>query len=415
MLVITVIVITVLDYFAVSKKLLREVVIMKAKTFLPILLIVIVLFPAVACREAPAPPALTQTPAVTPMEEATMPPTATTTTAPPTATAPAELTATPVPETPTLAPTATAEPEATATPAALTITDPAAGVVVAPGSALTVAGRAPADAAAVAVALRAAGMTLAAVEASVAETAWVATVDVPENVTGPAVLEAALDGEPAESLSLEIRRAQAASGSAISLDYPTAESKAVAGHVLFFQGRVQQPIDGAVTIEVRYDDCQSTAARQAFDVGQGGQWWGFVVVPETVFGPACAMASTGEMGAPGEGAWRAAQTELELLAIDDEEARGVFVGNFPNTEVTPGGSVAVYGSAFNAPGRQVTVALRVEEETVAEEEVTADAFGYWTADLVLPADVTAPGGSFVAVVQYEEGEETASVPFLTGR
>lgn len=387
------------------------------KSFLAILLMVGVLLGTVACREAAATPAPTQAPAVTSVEEATLAPTATGTT-PPTATATtatATAMATQAPATPTLAPTATPEAEATATPAALTITDPAAGVIVAPGSALTVAGRAPADAAAVAVVLRAAGMTLAAVEAAVAETAWVATLDVPENVTGPAVLEAALEGEATETLALEIRRAQAAAGPSISLEYPTAESRAVAGHVLFFQGRVQQPIDGAVTIEVRYDKCQSTAARQQFDVGQGGQWWGFVVVPESVFGPACAVASTGEMGAPGEGAWRAAQTELEILAIDDEAARGVFVGNFPNEEVAPGESVTVYGSALNAPNRQVSVALQVDEQTVAEEEVTGDAFGYWTVDLTLPADVTAPGGRFVAVVQYDGGEETASVPFLTGR
>lgn len=384
------------------------------KAFLTILLVVGVLLGAVGCREAAATPTPTQAPAVTSVEEATLAPTATGT---PTATTAATATAvaTQALATPTLAPTGTLEPETTATPAALTITDPDAGVIVAPGSALTVAGRAPAGAASVAVVLRAAGMTLAAAEATVAETAWVATLDVPENVTGPAVLEAALEGEPAETLALEIRRAQAAAGPSISFEYPTAESTTVAGHVLFFQGRVERPIDGAVTIEVRYDECQSTAARQQFDVGQGGQWWGFVVVPEDVFGPACAVASTGEMGAPGEGAWRAAQTELEVLAIDDEAARGVFVGNFPNTEVEPGESVTVYGSAFNAPGRQVSVALQVDEQTVAEEEVTADAFGYWTVDLTLPAEVTTPGGRFVAVVQYDGGEETASVPFLTGR
>lgn len=385
---------------------------MKTKTFLPTLLILALLLPAVACRETPSAPTPTTT-ATAPEEGATAPPTAPAT-APLTVTPTVAPTTTPVPATPTLAPTATSEPEATATPAALTITDPSAGVVVAPGSALTVAGRAPADAEAVAVALRAAGMTLATAEATVAETAWVATFDVPENVTGPAVLEAALDGEPVEMLSLEIRRSQATSGPAIRLEYPTAESKAVAGHVLFFQGSVQQPIDGSVTIEVRYDECQSTAARQRFDVGEGGQWWGFVVVPETVFGPVCALASTGEVDAPGEGTWRAAQTELAVLPIDDEDARGVFVGNFPNTEVTPGESVTVYGSAFNVPGRQVAVALEVGGETVAEEVATADAFGYWTVDLTLPAGVTAPGGRFVAVATYDEGEETASVPFLTG-
>jgi len=385
---------------------------MKTKTYLPILLLIAMLLFA-ACQDTPAAPTATPTTAA-PEEEATAPATAA-----PTATPSAipEPSATPVPPTPTLSPTATAtpEPEPTATPAALTITDPTADAVVAPGAALTVAGRAPDDAGPVAVSLRAAGITLAAGEATVAETAWVVTLDVPQNVTGPAVLEATLDDEPAQTLSLEIRRSQAASGPVISLEHPTSDTRAVAGHALFFQGGVQQPIDGAVTIEVRYDECQSTAARQQFDVGEGGQWWGFVVVPETVFGPVCALASTGEVGAPGEGAWRAAQSELVVLAIDDDGARGVFVGNFPNTEVMPGETVTVYGSAFNAPNRQVTVALQVNGETVAEETATADAFGYWTADLTLPADVTAPGGRFVAIVDYAQGEETAAVPFLTGR
>ena len=386
---------------------------MKTKSFLPLLLILTILLTAVACQDTDATPTAT----AEPEQEATAPPAATATTAPPTITATAEPqpTATPLPPTPTLAPTATAEPEPTTTPAALTITDPAAGAVITPGSALTVAGRAPDDATTVSVTLRAAGLTLAAAEATVAETAWVADLDVPQNVTGPATLQATLDGEPTETLTIEIRRSQAAAGPAITLDYPTSDAQAVAGHVLFFQGRVQQPIDGAVTIAVRYDDCQNTAARQQFDVGEGGQWWGFVVVPETVFGPICALAATGDVDQPGEGPWRAAQTRLDVLPIDDDQARGVFVGNFPNAQVTPGETVTVYGSAFNAPDRQVTAALQVDGETVAQQTVTADPFGYWTADLTLPAGVTAPGGRFVAIVPYDQGQQTAAVPFLTGR
>ena len=388
---------------------------MKLKTILLILMMITALVASVACEESPAASTATHTPAAEDEGEATAaPPTATT---PPTATATAQPTATAIPPTPTMPPTETAtpQPEATATPSPLTITDPEAGIVIAPGSSLTVAGRAPAEATAVNVSLRAAGITLASAETEVTETAWVMTLDVPQNVIGPAVLEATLEDGTAEMLALEIRQSQATSGPAISLEVPTPETKAVAGHALLFQGRVQQPVDGMVTIDVRYDACQSTAARQQFDVGEGGQWWGFVVVPENVSGPACAVASTGEIGAPGEGAWRAAQTDITILPIDDDEARGVFIGNFPNTEVMPGETVTVYGSAFNAPGRQVTAALQVDGETVAEEVATADAFGYWTADLTLPAGATAPGGRFVAIVDYDEGEEADDVPFLTGR
>lgn len=358
----------------------------------------------------PSPEAATETPVTlatgTPAPTATLPPTATVR---PTAT-PEPPTPTPEPPTPTaIAPTATATVAVPSSTEPVTIVAPAAGGAADVGSVLATSGSAPRDSDLVSVSLEAAGLVLA--EASVAPDAdgqWRATLQVPENVSGDALVRAAAGGQVAEQ-PVRLLRPNAAPPF-ITLVHPDSEWRAVSGRALFFQGRVQRPPGGIVRIAVLIDGCREAAAEQAFDTGDGGRYWGFLVIPAGVSGPACAVASFGE---PGEEPWQAASAMLDVLPPDDPEARGLFLGNFPDDDVPRGQPVTVFGAAYNAPNRQVQVGLEVNGRRVAEETALADSFGYWEVDLTLPETVPAgSAGQFVATVAYPGAPETMNVPFV---
>ena len=365
----------------------------------------------VACEQAAPTPLPTNTIAAPTTGEA-LP--ATSTTAAPTATATA-----PAP-TPTTAPTDTAVPEATPTvatatptaePVPLQVEAPAEGETLAVGSSVTVAGTAAPGAQQVTVALTAAGLTLveSAVTLGEEETSWQTLLDVPEDMVGNATLQATLADGTSVTVPVSLARPAATSDTTLTLTYPMANTKAVAGHVLFFTGRAQRPYDDAITIAVLFEACQTVAAAQTFTVGEGGQWWGFVNIPETVFGPACAVAYTGPFA--GED-WRAAHTPLTILPIDDPAARGVFIGNFPDAAVAPGEVLTVYGSAFNVPEDQVLVSLEVDGAVVVEGTASVDRFGYWETALTLPAGTTAPAnGEIIAIAPYGDDPVTDTVPF----
>lgn len=344
---------------------------------------------------------------------------ATQTGAPPTETVetpPAAASATPDVATPTLAvgdtPTvaATSEPEATTPAASFTVVEPAPNAQWGTASTVSLSGRAPAGVETVTATLRAAGLDLASAQAAPSDGGdWQMTMELPATLTGAATLHFAVDGEPAEEILVELALPGATSGPALTLSHPQFDSAVVSGQVLFFTGSFQQPAGESLTIAVLYEDCQTTASMTSFEVGEGGRWWGYIVVPETVYGPACAIAYLGEFDGD---EWRAAHAPINILESDDPQARGLFIGNFAGSELTPGESVTVFGSAYNAPNRQVRVALQVAGETVAQGTTGADTFGYWEINLVLPASAaSAAEGQFNASVTYEDEEVEETVPF----
>ena len=358
------------------------------------LLVFLILVLVVGCRQQPeTEPTATLPPAEVETEEAVVP---TSTPLRPTATP----TATPVPPTATPLPTETPLPPAdTPTPVpdvALTVTAPVAETTLEIGSEVMVAGEAMPGGEPLTVSLETAGITLVENTVSLGSdtTAWEVALTVPENVSGRALLRVSQSGESALEVPVLLQR-PATSGTSISLSHPDVETLAVASQVLFFQGRVQQPINREITIAVLYEECQTVGARQTFEVGEGGLWWGYVVIPETVFGPACTVAYTGEFEAEG---WHAAATPLTILEASDPAAQGIFVGNFPFQELVPGEQAAVYGRAYNAD--EVEVSLQVAGQVVAEGTAIVDRFGYWETDLTLPADVAGSEGFFVATTTY---------------
>ena len=365
------------------------------------------LLPQPAATPSPTPRPATDTPdaVATDTPTATLPATATVR---PTATT--RPTNTPEPPTPTaIRPTSTA----TSTPPPgtdpVTIDEPAAETTVDVETTLAVAGSAPSGAQSVSLSLEAAGVIIA--EASAMPSAngqWEGALEIPANATGDLIVRATA-GEQAAEQVISVQRPNIAPPF-ITLVHPDSGWNAVSGRALFFQGRVQRPPEGTITIALLYDGCQATAAEQSFDIGAGGRYWGFVVIPPEVTGPACAVAFFGE---PGDEAWRAATARLQVVPPDDPDARGLFLGNFPDNDVARGQPVTVYGSAYNAPNRQVQVSLEVGGAVVAQGTAIADSFGYWEIDLTLPESVAAgSAGQIVATVPYPGDPASMSVPFV---
>jgi hypothetical protein len=367
------------------------------------------LLPQPTATPSPTPTAAVETPAAvatdTPQPTATLPATATVR---PTATT--RPTNTLEPPTPTaIRPTSTA----TFTPAPgtdpVTIDEPAADATADVETTLAVSGSAPSGTQSVSLSLEAAGVVIA--EASAMPSAngqWEGALAIPANATGNLIVRATAGEQVAEQI-ISVQRPNIVPPF-ITLVHPDSSWNAVSGRALFFQGRVQRPPEGAITIALLYDGCQATAAEQSFDIGAGGRYWGFVVIPPEVTGPACAVAYFAE---PGDEAWRAATALLQVVPPDDPDARGLFLGNFPDNDVPRGEPLTVYGSAYNAPNRQVQVSLEVGGAPVAQGTAIADAFGYWEIDLTLPESVPAgSAGQIVATVPYPGDPATMSVPFI---
>jgi hypothetical protein len=216
---------------------------------------------------------------------------------------------------------------------------------------------------------------------------WTTTIETPPNITGPAQLTIETpDGEDTVTVALHLRPDPNAAG--LTLRRPSAGDDAVAGYTLFFEGRVREPVDDTVTIAILTDDCNLSAAQQSFTV-VGGPWHGLVVLPQGIEGPACAVASTGD----GQEGWREARVPIRLLGSEDEGATMIVLGNPAGTTFQAGEVAGIFGVAVNAPGNQVQVTLTTgvsQNEPLAQGTAAVEAFGFWQAELPLPADVTGP-------------------------
>jgi hypothetical protein len=137
-------------------------------------------------------------------------------------------------------------------------------------------------------------------------------------------------------------------------------------------------------------------------------WQGFVVVPEDLVGPACAVASFGE---PGSANWREVQVPIEVLAQDNIEARGVTIGGpVPDSDVTAGEEVLFYGSAMNVASGPVNLSILMEDgRIVGGGEAETDYWGYWEIPVVLPPDLI---GLAEITVGAGEGDTYAEEVFL---
>ena len=319
-------------------------------------------------------------------------PTATPTSLPPTR----DLSQSPLTPLPTV-PTATPAPTATPTPVDVwvRIAVPEEGASVVMGSDVLMRGlvQRAADQTVWLSLFSATGRLLAETQARVGENSWEAGFTVPQSVSGSAYLEAAVrnaNGEPVSThrTRIELVLDAATTDRFLVLRQPVVDETAVSGFNILFDGLVLLPANNTITIEI-WENCEERVAQQSFIMGRSGvsfPWQGFVVVPEDLAGPACAVARAGEPGAEN---WREAQRFITVLPQDDPEARGVRLGSpTENVNIAAGESLLLYGTALNVREGPVAVSVVLDNgRTIAQAATTTDYWGYWEVTINLPNDL----------------------------
>jgi hypothetical protein len=235
------------------------------------------------------------------------------------------------------------------------------------------------------------GHRLADIEAEMSDfNSWQVEMPIPQQVSGPAQIQAAILEEDGQIVTLDVHAVRLVLDTSTTDKYmalfrPITGERAVGGFNLFFDGRAQDPTGNYITISLWDQNCQNQIAVQGFQLRSSSYWQGFLIVPGNITGPVCAVADFGERG---EEDWREAQVLLEILPPSDENAKGVLVGNPPpNAVLTAGESILLYGTAYNAPDREVVISVILENGRIITEIVTtADIFGYWETSLFVPAD-----------------------------
>ncbi len=296
-------------------------------------------------------------------------------------------------------PEVTRPPTATAIPVdeRINITSPKANELLFLGTSLTVSGLMERESEqTIAVQLRSSnGRILAQQPAAATEIGWQSTFTIPVNVSGPANILVTLQDAEQNVVAfhdipviLELANLEEQERYLV-LNRPEYEETAVGGYNLVFDGSVFRPAGNVVTISVWANECQEQVAQQSYRMGSSGKpfyWQGFVVVPKELVGPACAVASFGEVGSEN---WREAQVPIDVLAKDDINARGITIASpAPDSEIFAGQDVLFYGSALNVAAGPVSLSVLMENgRIVGGGETETDYWGYWEIPVFLPFDV----------------------------
>lgn len=303
----------------------------------------------------------------------------------------------------------TGDPAATATPADpdIRFTAPADGTVMTGGQPLAVAGIVTGVAADAVVTVALLQENQGVISVTAAERTgdgWQATLDTPADIVGPFVLVASAAATGGVTLAEETRRLvitpDDAADLSISLDRPWPSQLAVAGMSLYFSGSAfnRSRETFPVTIAVRYGNCRETAATVQFMMHGSGSWEGILTVPETVSGPACAVASVED----GDGRRRSAQVPLTILEPDDEAARGIVVIR-PNPNAVVGRTFTASGMAYGANGEILLRVSRADGFVLAETSVPVSRFGQWEATLTLDG----PEGAATLTAGFDDSSSAA--------
>jgi hypothetical protein len=236
---------------------------------------------------------------------------------------------------------------------------------------------------------------------------WRVTMETPQNITGPARIEAIVfdeNGQPVSSDSeiVELLLGDEPGDRYLTLSRPRKGDIGVNGFNLLFDGHAQRPVNNLVTVSLWIDSCQQQAASQSFRLNGSGAWWGLLFVPNSFQGEACAVA---HFGSPGDQDWREAQTLIEVVPGDYISADAIVIARPRNSSSVPRGqTLEIKGLAYNAPERLVNVTVMLDNGRILNEGVTAaDQHGFWELSLFIPGE--AGGSAQIIVSTGLEGTE----------
>jgi len=231
---------------------------------------------------------------------------------------------------------------------------------------------------------------------------WRVTMETPQNITGPARIEAIVFDENGQSVSADSAIVELLLGDEpgdryLTLSRPRIGDIAVNGFNLLFDG-----VNNLVTVSLWINSCLQQAASQSFRLNGSGDWWGLLFVPNSFQGEACAVA---HFGSPGDQDWREAQTLIEVVPADDISADAIVIARPGNSSfVPPGRTLEIKGLAYNAPDRLVNVTVMLDNGRILNEGVAAaDQHGFWELSLFVPGN--AEGSAQIIVSAGLEGTE----------
>lgn len=329
-------------------------------------------------------------------------------------------TAVPVIETITPAPSSTPKPSRTPLPlsTSINISFPQANELLVLGQEVTVGGLVTKEEdQTIAVSLVTSnGRSVAQMPAELTSQGWGATFLLPPQVSGLAFLQVTLldasDGIVAEhKIPVLLTLPEDVEGRYLQLFRPEIGHTAVGGYSLFFDGMISFPVNNFVTVSVWANDCQEQVARQGFQLGGSGRpfyWSGFVVVPQDLVGPACAVAHFGE---PGTEDWREVQLPIEVLDKTAVDATGVVIARpRQDAELLAGEELFLFGTAYNVSTGPVTISIMMDNgRIVGQSSVQTDYWGYWEASILLPYDLLGLAEILVTAGEDETFSEAVTV------
>lgn len=264
------------------------------------------------------------------------------------------------------------------------------------------------------------GRLLVEIQATASNIGWETTFTVPPFVTGDADLIAAIrspegDVLAEDRLPVTLIFNEATTERFLQMDRPVRGETAVSGYYLFFDGTVFQATNNTLTISVWANNCQERIARQTYTLGRSNQpfyWSGFLVMPRSASGPACAVAYFGE---PGTDTYREAQVAINIVPPEEDGAKGVTISSpAPGSTVTAGQELVVFGTALNASDAEISVGVASENGRVlGQSTVTTDYWGYWEARFTLPFDAEGPAKVTVIVGQPGDKNHASNEAIFT--
>ncbi|MBK9051497.1 MAG: hypothetical protein IPL78_11435 [Chloroflexi bacterium] len=205
-------------------------------------------------------------------------------------------------------------------------------------------------------------------------------------VTGNARVVASTDAENA-MVDVNLLPGNDPGGTIIRLDRPAAGDTLVSGRAAFFEGTALEVVNDTLTIAILADNCGTVAAAQSFTVN-GGEWRGFMILPQELSGPACAVVYTGTPGTP---EWRQTQVSVVLLTPDEAGASRIELGNPAFETYAAGETITLFGVAVNAPDNEIQLTASIGGTVILPATAVAvDAFGYWEIELTIPAGSSGP-------------------------
>lgn len=207
---------------------------------------------------------------------------------------------------------------------------------------------------------------------------WQANLNLPANIIsrGRLVVTAG-DQTITQPLTIYPRPGEMAR---VVIGRPFSHEMLVAGTTTFVRGMAEDLVDN-VTIGVLVDECTRLVAEQGATV-IGDEWYGQLLLPADVTGPACLTAYTGSHGTAASAEWVIPVSILAATVLEDP----YIVVADPVGQPDRQAAWQLFGTAVHAPHNEVTIEIAdTDGRGLFRQTVAVSDSGYWEVTVNLPA------------------------------